>query len=192
SRRPDALRLVLDNVNEGLFTIDRAGALCSEYSATLSTWFGPPEPGEVFQRYWARQASGFGAETQLAWEQVIDGWLPLDLALEQMPHQLLCAGRQYDVRYKPIVFMLADRSGFVSFLSEASEIVSRVTSAQPGEPGDIRRAIHTLKGNALLFGLETVADACHEIESALVQEQAPPDPAQLRQLEQRWSKLRTD
>jgi two-component system chemotaxis sensor kinase CheA len=226
SARTADMRLVLDNVNEGLFTIDRSGAIASEYSATLSKWFGVPEPGQVFHRYWARHARDFGQETQLAWEQVIDGLLPLELALDQMPAELALAGHRYGVSYEAIgdggrrflvivsdrtdaleqertqrerretlalfEHMLSDRSGFVSFLREASAIVSQVAAARPGDERETRRAIHTLKGNALLFGLETVADLCHALESRMEDEQACPDSRELHRLEQRWAQLQTD
>ena len=43
----------------------------------------------------------------------------------------------------------------------------------------VRRALHTLKGNAGLVGLETLAATAHALEDALADESAPPSPALL-------------
>ncbi|MEO8179200.1 MAG: ATP-binding protein [Deltaproteobacteria bacterium] len=223
SARTADMRLVLDNVNEGLFTIDHTGVVSSEHSATLSGWFGSPEPGQAFFQYLGRRAPDFGLATQLAWDQVRDGLLPLELTLEQMPQRLSLEGRHYDVDYQSIgageagrflivvsdrtadleaesaqregreavalfEHVLADRSGLVAFLREASLLVSELLSPAPRDLGETKRAIHTLKGNALLFGLESVADLCHELESSIAQEQAAP-PAQLATLWRRWARL---
>src|SRR6185369_9895888 len=53
------------------------------------------------------------------------------------------------------------------------------------------RALHTLKGNAALFGLGSVADMCHGIESRMAEEQAPPDAASIAALEELWLRLVT-
>jgi two-component system, chemotaxis family, sensor kinase CheA len=85
--------------------------------------------------------------------------------------------------------VLADRSGFVAFLREASLLVSELLSPAQRDLGETKRAIHTLKGNALLFGLESVAELCHELESSMAQEQTAPDAEQLATLAQRWARL---
>src|SRR6185312_1358148 len=48
-----------------------------------------------------------------------------------------------------------------------------------------------LKGNAALFGLGSVADMCHGIESRMAEEQAPPDAASIARLEDLWLRLVT-
>jgi two-component system chemotaxis sensor kinase CheA len=219
------MRLVLDNVNEGFFTIDRSGAISPEHSSTLTGWFGSPEPGEAFHQYLGRQAQQFGLDTQLAWDQVIDGLLPLELALEQMPRRLVCGDRQYDACYQAIgeaerflvvvsdrtadieyqkaqrerretlalfEHMLADRSGFVGFMHEAAELMRQILSPGECDLDETQRAIHTLKGNALLFGVESVSELCHEIESLMAQERPEPDAQLLARLSQRWSRLQAE
>jgi two-component system chemotaxis sensor kinase CheA len=63
--------------------------------------------------------------------------------------------------------LLADRQAFEQFYAEASALV--VALAQPIQRDLVvmRRQIHTLKGNCALFGLESVAQLCHEIEDRI-------------------------
>lgn len=64
--------------------------------------------------------------------------------------------------------LLRDREGFVSFLDEADEL-ARVLA--PDAPlADTKRRLHTLKGNAGIFGLESVAEAAHAAEEVLAEE----------------------
>lgn len=64
-----------------------------------------------------------------------------------------------------------DRVAFVEFFDESTARVGEL-AASPCRLGEeaVARAIHTLKGNAALFGLHSVAEACHAVETAAVEE----------------------
>jgi chemotaxis protein histidine kinase CheA len=55
----------------------------------------------------------------------------------------------------------------------------------------LKRLIHTLKGNALTFGVQSVADVCHVMETRLDEEGEPPEAEEIAQLAAAWSKLKT-
>ena len=226
SRNAD-MRLVLDNVDQGFFTVDRAGAIAAEHAAILTTWFGPVETGQPMASYFGRHDLAFGETLELAWQQIIDDLLPVALALDQLPRHLVLADRRFQLSYAPIggderpdrflvvvsdetrtveheelqrerkemlslfEHMLADRAGFIGFMDEASRLMSRLGSvaARAAAPVETSRALHTLKGNAALFGLHSVAEICHELESRLVEERALPDASAFAPLEERWSRL---
>ena len=223
SRNAD-MRLVLDNVDQGFFTVDRAGAMSPEQAAILTAWFGPVASGEPMPRYFGRHDGAFAANLELAWEQLVDDVIPLELALAQLPRHLAARGRRFRLSYAAIgaepparflvvvsdetqaieheelqrerkemlslfEHMLADRSGFIGFMDEASEIMARVIAARTGDSLEIRRALHTLKGNAALFGLQSVAEICHELESRLIDERMLPDAEAFARLEDRWSRV---
>jgi len=231
SSRNDQMRLVLDNVEQGLFTVDQAGGMSSEHSAILATWFGPLVPNEPFFHYFGRHEQAFGAQLEMAWSQVQAGVLPLQLTLAQMPKHLARNGQHYRFSYAPIggaergpierflvvvsdqtrrveheilqrernetmaVFehILADRTGFIAFMDEASEIVARIVSGGRGADSvELRRELHTLKGNAALFGLRSVAEQCHQLESLLAEEGIVAGGAALGELQDRWSRLSAD
>jgi two-component system, chemotaxis family, sensor kinase CheA len=59
-----------------------------------------------------------------------------------------------------------DRVGCVEFLGEANALV-QVLLSDTASNTDISRALHTLKGNASLFGVSSVERACQEAEGNL-------------------------
>jgi two-component system chemotaxis sensor kinase CheA len=81
-----------------------------------------------------------------------------------------------------------DRSGTVEFCAEVDALLE--TLALPSEPEAFRRCLHTLKGSAGLYGVDSLAVLCHELEESLGgEEQLAPEL--LAPLVQRWSSLRT-
>lgn len=226
SMRNEAMRLVLDNVGQGLFMIDALGRIQPEHSQVLSRWFGEPTPNQLFFRYLGRHSASFGSEAELAFEQVMEGWLPREVALAQMPSRLESYGRHYRLTYQalavePIAFLVvvtdatdeveretatreksevakiaehlvADRRAFLAFLDEGNELLERVVSPRPGllrgDDQERRRAIHTLKGNASLFGLDNMSAACHALENRLA-EGFVPSARDLAPLVLRWENV---
>ena len=63
--------------------------------------------------------------------------------------------------------VMRDRSGFLEFFAEASEQVKALQT--PGDDTIERRHIHTLKGNCALFGMSTIAEHCHALETRLAE-----------------------
>ena len=101
--RNEAMRLVLDNVEQGLATIEPDGTLGSERSRAFDDWFGSLEADESFADQLARHDEKVRATLKMAWEQVIEGFLPLEAAIEQLPRQIQVEGRHYKLNYKAIV-----------------------------------------------------------------------------------------
>lgn len=62
--------------------------------------------------------------------------------------------------------ILADKTAFELFFSEASGLIERITR-HSGTPSELKRNVHTLKGNCALYGLESIVTVCHEIEERL-------------------------
>lgn len=65
-----------------------------------------------------------------------------------------------------------DRGAFGAFLEEGEALATALRTAQPLV--DAKRTLHTLKGNAAIFGLETVAEVAHRSEDQIAEE---PDSA---------------
>jgi chemotaxis protein histidine kinase CheA len=79
-----------------------------------------------------------------------------------------------------------DRTGFLSFIDEANQLLKRVPSADlPTQ----KRILHTLKGNAGLMGFSIVASLCHQAEDELAERREPLPAEVLVPLEQRWHTL---
>jgi two-component system chemotaxis sensor kinase CheA len=101
--RNDDMRLVLDHVSQGLFTVDRSGALSLERSRVIDTWLGAPKVGDTLWDYLGTVDPNVGASVRLSWSGLIDDFLPLELALDQMPHAIQRGGQHFHLDYQPIL-----------------------------------------------------------------------------------------
>lgn len=220
-QRNRAMKLVLDHVDQGLVTLDREARPSSERSAAFDRWFGTPDESEPVGNLLARQHAMAGLWFQTAWESVVDGVLPIELALEQMPKSLELSGRHYRFAYTPIQEdgelsrllliasdvttvvekermealqrefldvverMLRDRSSVEEFIEEANGLIARIGAAE-GTRVELMRALHTLKGNAAVFGIHSIAELCHQLETQM-EHVAQASPAMFVELVQRWT-----
>jgi two-component system chemotaxis sensor kinase CheA len=101
--RNQAMRLVLDNVEQGLVTIELDGTMSAERSRVFDEWFGSSDTQHSFADRLARGNALTRESLKAGWGQVTDGFLPLDVAMDQMPQQLAMDGRHYSLRYRAIV-----------------------------------------------------------------------------------------
>ena len=83
-----------------------------------------------------------------------------------------------------------DRKGFLEFVSEADEQIAAIQKGDITDPAVLKRIIHTLKGNALLFGVRSVGDICHAMETRIVEERVLPTPRERSELKAGWERLR--
>lgn len=220
-KRNQAMRLVLDNVEQGLATIELDGKLSRERSRAFDDWFGG---GDAPASFAARLAPGNALlrETlQVGWEQVTDGFMPLEVTIEQMPQHIETAGRRYQLSYKAIVELdelrgvllvisdvtletermrrdaeqrellgvfdhfMRDRVGFIEFFRECEGLVQQVVRAD-GELPRLMRALHTVKGNCSIFGVDSVAIAAHRLESTLIEAGSLPSAEPTAELANAW------
>jgi two-component system, chemotaxis family, sensor kinase CheA len=220
------MRLVLDNVEQGFLTVDRDGMIGPEYSKIVEDWFGVPKEGTRFADYLSDVNGVVAKMFELGWVEVVDGIMPLDVTLDQLPSALVHQHRQFSLAYSPIlregelervllvitdqtatvakerleaeqreamvIFdrILRDKTGFVEFFEEANEFVDLVVKDEISEKAVLKRVLHTLKGNSMIFGINTVADVCHAMESAIEEEEAWPSEAHRNLLRDRWVRLR--
>jgi two-component system chemotaxis sensor kinase CheA len=72
--------------------------------------------------------------------------------------------------------VLSDRAALDDFFAETTKLVRIITSAPGGDDLDLRRQIHTVKGNTALFGIQSVATFCHQLEEKLAEAPSGVDP----------------
>jgi two-component system chemotaxis sensor kinase CheA len=82
-----------------------------------------------------------------------------------------------------------DRVGVQEFLTEARDLVVAIADAQQDDRTVMRRLVHTLKGNAMIFGVQTVANVCHELESEIDEKSAMPVPSSRAALREAWGQI---
>ena len=100
--RNSKLRVVLDHVAQALFTVDLDGRISQERSAVFDQWFPDACAGTHLWTMLEPISADVAAWTSLAWEQLREGWLPQDLAIDQLPRKLSHHGRHYEIGYRPI------------------------------------------------------------------------------------------
>ncbi|MFK7742195.1 MAG: ATP-binding protein [Planctomycetota bacterium] len=225
-RRNEDMRLVLDNVQQGLVTVTKDGALCAEHSRCWAEWFGSYEPGESVVAYLSRSDEKFGMWFAVCWESLSDGFLPLELAIDQMPRRTYLGGRHLKFEYRVILDadeqlenvmlvatdvtadvakqeaearqreiltlferILHDRQGFVEFFEEAGRLVELSQPSQENVSEATKRSLHTLKGNAALFGLDSIASLCNQVEARIADGEISAAVDQFENVQERWLSL---
>jgi len=201
AHRNQRMRLVLDNVDEGLVTINRDGTVDPECSAAFERWFGVPGAGQ-FSASIAGSDDRLRAMLALAWSEIVEGVMPIELLVDQFPRNMARDGKHFRLDIKPLferrvlvgallrirdvtaevetqrtlamqreyvaVFerALADPHGVREFMEDTSKLVN---SVQVDKAGDVerKRAAHTIKGNAAIYGIDSVAQAAHRFEDRL-------------------------
>jgi HPt (histidine-containing phosphotransfer) domain-containing protein len=83
-----------------------------------------------------------------------------------------------------------DRAGFLEYFADAEAMIKTLNNRGPGLDKDIQfRIVHTLKGNSAQFGLITVAEACHELESKLRVLDEPLTLAEISFVTEAWEEM---
>ena len=223
--RNQAMRIVLDNVEQGLATLDREGRVESESSARFRSWFGRESAGTGFGEVLSALDRKKGQFFDIGWAEVVEGIMPLEVNLAQLPRQVQVGGRTLQLDFSAVaveddvpvrtlvvatditqqierdraeaaerefahVFrhLMKDRGSFVDFFEDVDATVRRLADEEGLEDREeLFRAIHTLKGNCALFGLERMASLCHEVESGMVEESRGPSRDEIEVVRSVWS-----
>lgn len=223
--RNRGMRLVLDNVTQGFVTIDLAGRMAPETSKILARWFGTPEAGVTLSRYLEPLAPKYAEQFGFHLTQVADGFLPTEVAIDQLPKRFSAGGRTFDVVYTPVgvgeqpdnvlvifndvtaqlareraereqnelreIFqrILVDPTGVEEFLAEAAKLINELEVET--DPIVQHRIVHTLKGNSGVYGLKSLADLAHDVETQLMDPDHGPQltPDQRTSLSEAWRDL---
>jgi two-component system chemotaxis sensor kinase CheA len=139
SARNDAMRIVLDNVEEGLATIHLDGTLANETSAAFVRWFGAPTECVPIGTHMQRLGADTGLSFRLGWDAIIDDMLPWQLSLEQMPRKVQAHGRHYALTYRPILH--ADKlTGALMVVADVTDELERERRAR-----DQQEALHVFE-----------------------------------------------
>ena len=101
SRNRD-MRMLLDNIEQGFVVIGRDGRLAEQRSSAIDRWFGAPRTGATWFEYLGTIAPQFEQASRIAWQEVVDDVMPLEVTIDQMPKQFMVGTATYGVVYRPI------------------------------------------------------------------------------------------
>lgn len=85
--------------------------------------------------------------------------------------------------------ILSDRNVFEEFFDEATALVTRIVSSDVADRSELQRVVHTLKGSAATYGIESVADLCHTIENELGESGGFVSDERKRELHALWARV---
>ncbi len=99
--REASTRLLLNSMGDGIFEADSEGCLLGERSKAMDDWFGDRLEAQG-PRVWNVLTDDPNAEAslQFGWDQLVDGFLPFDVAADQLPRRFERDGRVFDVEYR--------------------------------------------------------------------------------------------
>ncbi|HKQ68088.1 MAG TPA: HAMP domain-containing protein, partial [Polyangiaceae bacterium] len=118
------MRLVLDNVDQGFVTLSLDSKMARERSRVFDVWFGESPDEPRFSDYMKRASRTFGLEFELAWEQIAEDFLPLELCIDQLPKRFSNEKGTWFFRYLPIM-PEGHLEGVLVVASEVSERLAR-------------------------------------------------------------------
>ena len=95
------MRRLLDHMQEGMFVVDREGFVGSERSHACGRWFGGGERPTASD-YMGKFDHDAGAWFAVSFEAVIEGLLPLDFTIPQLPTKMERDGIHLALSYVPI------------------------------------------------------------------------------------------
>lgn len=84
--------------------------------------------------------------------------------------------------------ILADKMAFELFFGEATALVDAIQNHR-GTASELKRYVHTLKGNCALYGLESIASVCHDIEERLGADDTRADAGSVEALLALWQRV---
>jgi signal transduction histidine kinase len=85
--------------------------------------------------------------------------------------------------------IVSDRQGFEEFFEEASVLVLNIVGDDGSDRTGLRRDVHTLKGSTAVYGLESIAELCHDIENELEPAHGVLTHERRQQLEASWARV---
>ena len=103
TERSRSLKLVLDNVGDGLVTADLTGEVIGEPSSNAVAGSAPPSPGTTLADYLCAHDERLREWLVLGFEQLVSGILPFEAAAEQIPKEVRHGDRTYGIAFRPVM-----------------------------------------------------------------------------------------
>jgi HAMP domain-containing protein len=101
-RRVADMRLVLDKVGQGLFSVDCAGRLLPERSAIVARWLGEPRKRDSLFTWLDRSFPGKGEAFRAGWTALNEDSMSLAMRIAQLPSEVEGGGQRFEFAYEPV------------------------------------------------------------------------------------------
>jgi len=152
----------------GLITLQRDGSISEERSATVDRWFGSPVPGTSIWTYLRAVDPIFSEVLRVSWEALVDGMMPIELCLHQMPRRMRKGDHTYELAYRPVMGG-GDWSKLVLVISDITDRLEaeRAEESQRETVAMFQRILRDPKGFASFY------DECAQLVATAKDTTAP-------------------
>ncbi|HET9933726.1 MAG TPA: ATP-binding protein [Polyangiaceae bacterium] len=108
------------------------------------------------------------------------------VVVKDISEQVAGEERERDAReqHQLLAHLLKDKQGFLSFVRDAERLLATLRG-EITRDGALR-TLHTLKGNTGVFGMESVARRCHELEERLTEREDGITETEAKELVELW------
>jgi two-component system chemotaxis sensor kinase CheA len=155
----------MDNVAQALLTIDASGFLASERSAKADLWFGKYDVPLRFADYIASTDPAFAAFFQLSFEALVEGILPQEVLLAQMPRTLTGQARRFRCAYHVVADGGDQLVGLIIVIDDMTEEIRHSEEqAEQRELAAILRGIMRDKAG-LITAIEEGTDLVQQLQA---------------------------
>lgn len=120
-RRNHAMRMVLDNVQQGLTTLDPEGRISPERSAAFDQFFGVPGAQATLGDVLESQVQGTGQAFEVAWETLAEDVMPRMITLPQLPSSFELGERYLTASYLDLASDADPFAGVLAVFSDVTE-----------------------------------------------------------------------
>ncbi len=100
-RANEGMRLVLDNVEQGLLTVDLSARIVGERSEVVGRWLSQATPGTLLWSAIDQADKKCAQWLQAGWSLVTEDLMPLEVAIEQLPKRLRVGEQVLSISYRP-------------------------------------------------------------------------------------------
>lgn len=135
-------------------------------------------------RHFERNGQTFSMSLRQVFEQ--DRFARVLVVIQDVTEQMAIEAREQDAseQHQLLGQLLRDKQGFRVFVRDGEKLLLELRNQPTREVA--QRALHTLKGNAGVCGMISVARRCHLLEEALAESQDSLSPAASKSLAELW------
>ena len=119
------MQTVLDSIEQGIVMVDAKCSIQPEHSTAIVRFFGQYEPGETFSDLLSRSCVTTAEWFSMNWDALEEGFLPLELAIDQLPKAAKIAGSSYTFEYKPSFHEEGEMVDMLIVVSDITNDVAR-------------------------------------------------------------------
>lgn len=122
------MSLILDNIDQGFITVNLDGVMCGKTSTIVHEWFGKEEDKMTFSDYIRHIDQGAADWFELGLESVKDGFLPVDVAFEQLPRLLKFDSKTMKLEYKAVTNDAEEVEKVIIVISDITDLIQKEIS----------------------------------------------------------------